>query len=201
MKNRKKLSPLLIATIIIGSVLFIGVVSSYLPTFSYCFNTEVKLVNCIGTPANCVLELNTAEVEKDESDFGGVKLVFRNASADHSAVFDVPASSSKIITIDDIISSPNRVEVVAYYLDEEGLQNICSQSYNYNLSDLSLSETTSVFNFSINETVTLFDYDVLGLGGGPRYGYDRFNMILVWIGVGIILIAGIVTFFLVKRKR
>jgi len=98
-----------------------------------CINTELRAtaVTCSGTPTNCTVRLERRGVETAE--IGGVKLVFKNTTAGTSSPLvdvsgNIEPSASIEKTISTGLTSPNKVEVTAYFKDESGIERICGQT-------------------------------------------------------------------------
>jgi len=94
-----------------------------------CKYTQIQATNVdCSNPSACSLILERTGSITDE--LGGVKLVFKSET-DTSEIIDVfehiEPSSSKVITVDSGLTSPNRVEVTPYFLDDSGEKVLCQQ--------------------------------------------------------------------------
>ncbi len=103
-----------------------------------CLNTNVKVIkaNCSDGQTNKFCDVTLMRSGSGSSVIGGVKLVFKNETADKiSGVIDVAGNIETLIGkketgIDTGIANSDgvdRVDVAVYFKDESGEQQVCQQ--------------------------------------------------------------------------
>lgn len=97
-----------------------------------CLNVNLEATKVICTGGTCDVTLKRTGTESDA--IAGVKLVFRDSTAEESSsVIDeagnVEALAGKVIQdIDTGLTAPDKIEVTAYFEDDSGNEQLCSQS-------------------------------------------------------------------------
>jgi len=99
---------------------------------SKCLVVDIKPTNVdCANPAACSISINR---KAGGEDIAGVKLVFSN-DTDSGSVVDVPGNIAVLETItstvDSGLSNPNKMDAVAYFIDDAGQENICSKTASY----------------------------------------------------------------------
>ncbi len=96
-------------------------------------NVEAKKVECTGGSCDVTLKRTGTESEA----IAGVKLVFRDSTAEaSSSVIDEPGNieilAGRIINgIATGLTAPDKIEVTAYFEDDSGKEQLCSQTNSF----------------------------------------------------------------------
>ena len=140
--NKKGISEVILRIIMIvlvlASVVIIwGIINTFLTTQSgeidvstRCLKVDIeaKILTCSGVN-NDVCDVTLSRSPRGD-DIAGVKLVFTNALEETNYVHDVsgnfaPLQTTKIVNITTGIANTNNVEVVAYFTDLSGNEQLC----------------------------------------------------------------------------
>lgn len=100
-----------------------------------CVDIEVKATKLVSTDTTTYDVTLQREASRDE--ISGVKLIFTNATGDTNFIYDASGNIAllkikKVSSGDTGISNVNKVEVVVYFKDESGEEQLCSKTSSYN---------------------------------------------------------------------
>lgn len=150
MKNKKAMSTLVVTVIMIALVLVaVGVVWAVYRGLLGSGTKNIELqgkclpIDVIPTVVICdtsalkKCDVTLSRTGSSTEVIGGVALVFKDATGTASGVIysdgDVPALSGRIVQDAPTgLTSPNRVEATAYFLDEAGKKQLCQKTNGYN---------------------------------------------------------------------
>ncbi len=115
---------------------FIGTGAEQVNTGTQCLEVDVKPISltCTGTNnATCEVTVSRGTGGKE---IGGVKLVFTNSSETKNYVSDSPGNINVLETktvsgINTSITNANSVDVVVYFKDNAGKEQLCSTRNSY----------------------------------------------------------------------
>jgi len=103
-----------------------------------CINVDVKAISVVNVSETNYTVILKREVGGDE--IAGVKIIFTNATIGNNYVHDVPGNMEPLdikteSNIGTGIANADKVEVVVYFKDESGNEQLCSRSneYSFNL--------------------------------------------------------------------
>lgn len=148
MKNKRGLSTIVIILIIVLLSLvatgivwlvvkgIIGAGVSQIEINAKCMEIDVKATDVVSTSAT-VYDVTLTREGGSEDEIGGVKLVFTNVAEQLNNITDVPGNIGFLDTITESgietgIPNVNKVEVVIYFIDESGNEQLCSKINSYN---------------------------------------------------------------------
>ena len=115
---------------------FVGGSAEQINTGTQCLEADVEPISlvCTGTNnATCEVTLSRGTGGKE---IGGVKLVFTNSSGTKNYVYDVPGNINVLETktvsgVNTSITNANTVDVVVYFKDNAGKEQLCSTKTMY----------------------------------------------------------------------
>jgi hypothetical protein len=146
MRDKRGLSDIIVTIVLIGLalaaiVIVWAVVSGLIKTGTNnidisgkCMGITVDATHVIcDTGFNCTVNLERTGTGTDV--ISGVKFVIKNSTA-NSGVIDVPGNievlAGKTVTIASGLSNSSSIGVTAYFNDNSGVAQICSQTQTYN---------------------------------------------------------------------
>ena len=99
-----------------------------------CLDIDVK-----ATKVECVLSVCNATITRRSGgeDIAGIKLIFSESGGENNFIHSVPGNivslASKTETdIDTGLTTPNKVEVVVYFEDDSGKEQLCQITTKFN---------------------------------------------------------------------
>ena len=154
-KEKKGISDILVTMIVllltIGGIITVSIVVTNivkgqtgnveLSTKCINVNVDVTKVICTDGTIDRLCTVTFSRTGSEDSPIGGVKVVFRNSASGKSspALIDVPGNIEHLVgkiqaDIDTgmaIADDANRIEVTAYFEDESGNEQLCSQTSSF----------------------------------------------------------------------
>jgi uncharacterized membrane protein YqiK len=155
-KNKRGLSDIVITLIIVLlSLVAVGVVwfvvnnliqsgSQGVEISAKCLNVrlEIKQASCIDGTTNKICNVTLSRTGTESDAIGGVKMVFKDTIEEmsSSSLIDVPGNiepliGKRVTDIDSLIAKEydvNLVEITAYFKDNSGNEQLCSQTVSFN---------------------------------------------------------------------
>ena len=131
------LTIIMIVLVLAAVVIIWGIINNFLQTQSgeidvgtRCLEVDLESTKLVCSGAlNDVCDVTVSRNARGES-IAGIKLVFTNASGETNYVHDVggniaPLETTTISSISTGIANANNVEVVAYFTDASGNEQLC----------------------------------------------------------------------------
>jgi hypothetical protein len=140
-----------------------------------CLNVDVRAtaINC-NNPAACIVTLT--RTGKNDDPIAGVKLVFFDGTETSGVITkagNIEKLAGKTLTVDSKLISPNKLEITAYFEDESGNEQTCSQTTSSNIGEGVSSGDISCGDGSCNGVETCLTCEMdCGSCGGEEYCGD-----------------------------